>query len=864
LSGAPPPTPSPELLERAPFLDALSDYAADAAGGKGRLVLVAGEAGIGKTALVDAFRASRPDITWHWGACDGGFTPRPLGPLHEIAARSGGRLRDLFATDPNRNELFGEFLSMLGSGATLSGVVVEDLHWADEATLDWLLFLSRRLSGVPALVLVTLRNDEPAPDRALPTLLGQLAGHGSTRRISLPPLTPEAVRRLAGPAARDTERVHAVTGGNPFFVTEVLCFPPADVPPSVADLVRMRVQQHSADARRILAAAAVLGRPAPAAVLASVAGVPAQAIDECHRNGVLVADGMSLRFRHELTRLAVEESVPAYEKAELHRAALAVLEREGSDHGSLAHHAERAGDGPALLRHAVAAATEAAAVGAHREAVEHYRRTLPLLGSLPPAERAGVHDGLAEALSLRDSWAEAAGHWAEAVAIRRELDDVEALSRALRRYGNCMWRLCRGEEHHRATAESYELMADRPDSAEKALAFYHYASTKNLEEAVPLHAEARRVGEAVGDEAVLARVLMGDAFRDLQDGVLDYALLRRSLELGLRAGDDTLCAENYVNTYVNAVGSFRFDEFEWAWTDGMEFCRDHDMRTHSVCLRGSRVDALMRRGDLTAAAELARSTLAESISEVNELHLAIPAARVLLRLGDPQGRALLDRIWLLAEQLGNAEWSAHAAVTVAEAAWLTQDLSLVDERVLAAYDAHPGTDPWLHGELAAWLRRLDRLPTDDPAGAPEPYALEIRGDHAAAAARWHELGCPFEEATALTWTGEPDAMRHALELYAGLGAAPAVRNLRTLLRKRGIHVPTQRGPRPTTAAHPAGLTAREAEVLEVLREGLTNAEIAQRLFLSQRTVDHHVSAILAKLGVSSRAEAAAHPAAASR
>jgi DNA-binding CsgD family transcriptional regulator len=264
----------------------------------------------------------------------------------------------------------------------------------------------------------------------------------------------------------------------------------------------------------------------------------------------------------------------------------------------------------------------------------------------------------------------------------------------------------------------------------------------------------------------------------------------------------------------------------------------------------------MREGRLAAAADLARSTLAEPISEVNELHLAIPAARVLLRLGEPEGRALLDRIWTQADGLGNAEWSVHAAVTAAEAAWLAQEPALVDRHVLAAYDAHAGTDPWLHGELAAWLRRLDRLPADDHAYAPEPYALEIRGDHAAAAEAWHELGCPFEEAVALTWTGEPESMTRALEVFAGLGAAPAVRNLRTLLRQRGIHVPAQRGPRPTTAAHPAGLTAREAEVLGVLREGLTNAEIAQRLFLSQRTVDHHVSSILAKLGVSSRTEAA--------
>ena len=169
-----------ELLEREPFLDALGDYATDAGSGNGRLVVITGEAGIGKTSLVDAFRDTRPDIDWHWSACDGGFTPRPLGPLHEIATRAGGRLRELVASDADRNELFAEFLGMVGSAPGVTGVVVEDLHWADEATLDWLAHLSRRLSGTRALLVVTSRDDEPGDD-LLADVMGRIAAHASTR-----------------------------------------------------------------------------------------------------------------------------------------------------------------------------------------------------------------------------------------------------------------------------------------------------------------------------------------------------------------------------------------------------------------------------------------------------------------------------------------------------------------------------------------------------------------------------------------------------------------------------------------------------------------------------------------------------------
>ena len=127
-----------ELLERESQLAELDDYAKDAASGNGRFVVVTGESGIGKTALVDAFRESRPDIRWLWSACDGGFTPRPLGPLHEISTAVGGRLRELCVSDGDRNELFAEFTNLLTTSDRPVGIVVEDLHWADEASLDWL------------------------------------------------------------------------------------------------------------------------------------------------------------------------------------------------------------------------------------------------------------------------------------------------------------------------------------------------------------------------------------------------------------------------------------------------------------------------------------------------------------------------------------------------------------------------------------------------------------------------------------------------------------------------------------------------------------------------------------------------------
>jgi predicted ATPase len=266
-----------ELLEREPFLDALDEYATDAASGSGRLVLVTGEAGIGKTTLVDEFCRSRTDVRWLWGACDGGFTPRPLGPLHEIATAAGGRLRELFSTDADRNELFSAFGELLAGDEGRIGIVIEDLHWADEATLDWLVYVARRVGRAHALVITTYRDAEPGSDGELASVIGKVVGHGSTRRMALPPLGLDAVRSLSG--ERDATEVLSLTGGNPFLVTELLANTSEVVPPSVADVVRSRVLDHSAPARRMLAAAAILGRPASARLL----HVPSRADPACRR-----------------------------------------------------------------------------------------------------------------------------------------------------------------------------------------------------------------------------------------------------------------------------------------------------------------------------------------------------------------------------------------------------------------------------------------------------------------------------------------------------------------------------------------------------------------------------------------------------
>jgi DNA-binding CsgD family transcriptional regulator/tetratricopeptide (TPR) repeat protein len=612
----------------------------------------------------------------------------------------------------------------------------------------------------------------------------------------------------------------------------------------------------------MLAGAAVLGRPVTAGLVAAVTGVAATALDECVASGTLVVHGPNFAFRHELTRRAVEQGVPHVQATELHRIALLALEREGGDAAELAHHAVACADADAVIRHAPRAGRTAAAASSHREAVVQFERVLVYGDLLPTEERADLEEALAESLSTRDLWAEAREHWERAIDLRRGLGDPVSLSRCLRRYSVCLWRLCYAEEVEAASTEAFELMRDAVDSQEKALVFYSRANSEagSLAERRSLFEECLRIGNDLADDAIVGRALLGMAFVDSPSGTVDFSLLEQALESALKTKDANLVAGIYTNFYQASIDLLRLDAYPGSFERGLAYCLDHEEHTFSVCLRGSRVTELVRRGSNDAAIDLALATMQETISPVNRMHLGIGLTTAGFRSGRPEARDWLAETWQLATGNDQTFWLVQAATAAAQGAWLCDDPSLVTDQVWDIYRRGLLDDPWVHGELSVWLALLGE-PVDLDREVPKPYSLDFDGDHLGAAQAWEELGCPFESAVSLTWAGETDSLERALAIFLDVGSRPAASRVRTMLRSRGVQSPLPRGPRSTTSAHPAGLTSREAEVLDLITASLTNAEIAERLVLSRRTVDHHVSAVLTKLGVSSRAEAAKRAAA---
>lgn len=845
------------FLERETQLAALRGYATEASAGSGRLVLVEGEAGVGKSTLLEHLEDDLPASTWWWGACEGLTTPRPLGPLHDIAPDVGGELDRARRAGEGRDELFAALVHELRAASDLVVLVVEDLHWADEATLDLVRHLARRVHRMRVLVLVSLRDDSAAAS-ALRVALGDLARQRGTRRVTLPPLSLDAVSALVAGTSLDPSTVHRLTAGNPYFVAELLKARGDHLPSSARDSVLARLAMLSPSGQDLAEAAALAGPRVDRALITAVTGAGPADWDELVGAALLTTEGRNPRFRHELVRLAVADAVPPHRALELHRRLLDALVDQGcTDHSALAHHAEAAGDGEAVLRHASAAARAARDVGAHREAAAHFARALE--GAVEPRTRATLHDALARELGLVDRWEEAQHHAVEAVRQWRSSDEPLRVGDGLRWVSQCLWRLSRGAESEEIGLEALACLEPHGDTPELARAVKLRAGTLMV---TGRHQEAMEVAERA--VALAERLDLADVHSDALDtlaccqapaGVPWERTMQRALDVALEAGCAEQAGRAYVNFYSQYVDLLRPQDGERVFLDGLAYTEENDAATFANCILSTRVEALEAMGRWDEALALGRDRVGRTtMSPINALHFGQGTVRIRVRRGDESVVADLERTVAVALSTGEPQWTVPLLLTRAEWHWLRG--SAADAALDAQAALAQATSSRLRGMAAVWARRVGVDVVLDPASCAAPWSDVLRGDVGAAARRWDQVGTSYDGALALLDGSDPEGWLVALGRLDALGAAPAAAMTRRRLRTAGVRRIPQ-GPRGSTRDNPFGLTAREQEVLAHVCDGLTNDEIARALFISPKTTEHHVSAVLAKLGVSNRRQVAA-------
>lgn len=867
------------LIERDKTLQALTALAEGVCSGRGGVALVAGEAGIGKTALMDALcDRIRDSHLILQGGCDALFTPRPLGPIHDMGKALGAATVKLLSSGAHSSELFATIVERLGDLDTPIVMIVEDTHWADHATLDFLKFLGRRISMLPVLLIMTYRDDEVGDEHPLKQVIGELPP-SYTHRLKLDPLTKKGVAILASlyDAAHPLPDLFNVSGGNPFFVTELLATHDrgaSSIPASVKDAVAARLNRLAPAERRFLETISVIPGSTPTALLAPLFGADGEmyAMAAIGR-GLLVKDaGGALRFRHELARLATLSRLQAIRQKEIHAQVLAAFEDAGfaDKFDLLMHHAAGALDAQKVLQLAPLAATRAARLGAHREAAAHLATALRFIDYAEPVLAAEIYERWAYeaylAVSIDNDVLDARRH---AITLWRALGRMDKVGENLRWLSRLHWYRGESFEATRFSEAAVRTLESIPASAERAMAYslrsQLHMLNDQMDESISWGERALALADEFNEVEVRIHALnnIGTAriFRDDPRGLPE---LEESLALSLKHGFHEHAARVYTNLAEYAVEFYDFALAERVLSDGIAFDIQYDLDTWTHYLVGRQAQLRLAQGRLHDADTIAGGVVAiEKLTLLIKLPALAVLAKTKMRLGADDAETVLADAFESAMATDELQYIVPMRIAYVEAAWLNNTPALALDHLDRLFALGPDAmHVWRAGEAVIWaLRSGVKPPAAFLEDLPKAYALEVDGRAEDAAAEWRRVGDPYQEALSLVHGAANDPgkfLAQAQRILLRLDASAAVCEVERLARLHGVAdaLPRRRrGPYKAARNHPIGLTKREQTILGYVAAGATNAEIADMLSRSQRTIEHHVSSILTKLNVSNRMEA---------
>jgi predicted ATPase/DNA-binding CsgD family transcriptional regulator len=846
-----------ELLEREAALATLAQAHAAAARGEGRAVGISGEPGIGKTALVRRFLADLEDgARALLGTCDDLSIARPLGPFRDLTGSVSPDLREALAAGAPLYEIQDLLIQELEHAPRPTVLVLEDVHWADNATLDSLTVLGRRIGTLPSLLVTTYRTGEAPPGHPLHVALGAVRPE-SSEAIELRPLSRDAVASLAG---EDGDKVYALTQGNPFYVTELLAsrHDAEAAPPSVASAVLARMSRLDESARRLVELVSVVPNRVSTSILDSVMPDWAAAADEPERRHLLEMDEGHMRFRHELARNAVRTAIPTAVCRRLHAEVLAALREADADPADIVHHAEAAGVDEVVGEYALVAARRAAAFESNQEAYSHYRRAADFADRLPLVERADLLEELATAAYVVGKLEESFEAIKAAIAIHGELGDHAALGRCTRELARFHWFAGDGGPARAKAIEAITILEPLGESIELARACSGVAQLAMLaddgEEALSWGRRALELATQLGDDATRAHAVVNMACAKVQMDPDETGALLEAHRLANAAGER--------EDATRALGNLGYVQMSWARPEparaylkqALDYAETHEVHTYASYVKTGMAWMRLRGGDWDDAERAARGQI-ESGRTIVQLLAKTVLAELAVRRGDEDAGERVAELEAHADRAGEPqrlmpviELQTELALT-GRGPILTERFELLAERMRE--------NGWERGRfavrLAGWaaVAGMD-IELDWPASGP--YAAMMRSDWQAAADGFGELGWSYDRALMLSLLDDEAALVEGIEIARALGAEPLTKRIADRMRELGLRVPS--GPRRRTRENPAGLTARQLEVLALIAEGLTNAEIAERLVVSPRTAEHHVAAVLTKLGAATRREAA--------
>jgi len=853
-----------ELVERAGFLTILQSHFNDVAKGEGHAVFVSGEAGIGKTSLVRAFCKELTDeCNIYQGTCDALFTPRPLAPLYDILLQMHEDVPAISGQIEDRAAFFTQFFHDLKNMRGITMLIIEDIHWADEATLDFIKFLARRITQLRCVFILTYRDNEIHSRHPLRNVLGQLQS-GSFTRIQLPPFSRDAVDRLAQEKGYNGEDVYSISGGNPFYVNEILAGYSAGIPDNIKDSILSVYNRLDEKTKHIWQVLSVMPTAFDLRSLEKLEPNFIEAIESCLETKILIVDKGLIFFKHELYRRTVESSLSPLLRVALHKKILGLLLEsfeENQKIEQIIHHAKNANEYDLVVRYAPVAARQAASVGSHIEATKLYLSAIEYYQGNDEDLLIQFYEAYAYECYLTNQIREAIIYSGKALNIWKKKNHTEKIGNCMRFLSRLWWFDGNRKQAESFAGQAIQALDSLPTSRAKAMAYSNMSQLKMLSDQVEdcmfWGEKAISMAKELNDDEILCHALnnVGDVqiriFSTRKQGI---ELLQESLNIALKNSYHEHAARAYTNLGHNGMLIKDYGLAKKAFDEGIQYCEERNLDSWTMYMLASLARVYFETGSWNDALKIAEDLLkGDYLPPPAKIFALVVVGSIRTRRGEADAYPLLNEAKSKAMQTMELQRIVPALSALLEYEWIKGTRCIEEEVINNTISMmNQMGNLYENSEFAFWLKkaRNQELPLQE---VYEGYKLDNLKNVHRAVTNWQNAGCPYEEGLAL-FEGDEDDKRKAISIIHKLGALAVYEKLKFEMRSSGIKsIP--RGLRKSTQENPALLTDRELEVLQLLNEGMQNKEIAARLFISAKTVDHHISAILFKLDVNSRTKA---------
>jgi len=853
------------LVERQSYLEKLLSAFENIADGEGHCIFLSGEAGIGKTSLVKAFTKevkNRSNI--YQGYCDALFTPRPLAPLYDILLQLKDAPPAITNNISDRTALFADAFHELKNRKGTSIIIFEDIHWADEATLDFIKFLARRITQLRCLFILSYRDNEIHATHSLRTVLGQLNA-GSFTRMQLPSLSRQAVKKMAKEKGFDGEMVYNISSGNPFYVNEILASYSLGIPDNIRDSILSVYNRLDEKTRHVLALLSAFPTPLEVGCLEILEPASIAAVQSCLDSQILIMDNNRIFFKHELYRRTVESSLSPLIRIDLNKKILATFRELFIKDGKIEqiiHHAKNANEYNLVVQYAPAAAKQAVSVGAHIEASKLYLTAIEYYQGDDEDTLIGFYEPYAYECYLTNQIKEAIIYAGKSLNLRKKKNDAEKTGDNLRFLSRLWW-----WDGNRKKAESFaeqaiDALEKLPSSAAKAMAYSNMSQLKMLsdepEACIFWGEKAIAMAKELGDEEILCHALnnVGDVqIRISSSRQKGEALLQQSLDIALENSYHEHVARAYTNIGHNWIVIKEYGLAKNAVEAGIRYCEERDLDSWTIYMLADKAKLLLETGNWSEAQRIADNLLKdENLSSIVKMGALTVLATIKMRKGEMDVLPLLKEAKEKAFAAMELQRIIPALVACLEYEWITGNKFIEQESLNTAMNmAKQMGNIYENSEFAFWINKAGR-PQLSLSTTYEGYDTSSIAKALKAAASWQKSVCLYEQALVLFEGTEADKKK-ALAIVHGLGAEAVYEKMKFEMRGAGIKSIPRRARKTSTQSNPSFLTDRELEILQLLQQSLPNKEIASRLFISAKTVDHHISAILFKLDVNSRTKA---------